>query len=323
MRDRALYFPYINVPRRIWTFRSLLYWDALTSIVPTEFRENPNQLTQFMRDLSSENLVVQVSPGAYLHRVNGFTENFINLVDTTLANGPAPYNEFALIHMEKLSDVGRELVDRRLAFQKDHSWYFVEKTIAGAFMAYLSGVLGQLDEVNSIPVTDQISNTRLFSAPTGYSRQTKNRSIQFRMKIFDELLPYPKVNFSLSDLVDFKARHGNLLPRFRNFIEAKAIELAQIDNDQERKDLIDLLMAQWRDETGELIEAMQSKWGDLLFGKILPVFGAGATYAATEGNLAATGAAATLISAISQTIKRPPSGPLVYVAHAEKRFGAR
>lgn len=77
----ALYFPYISVPDEIWTVKTLLYWDKLSSIVPMEYIERPEELGPFMQELVHEGLVQQVFPAAYLHQLELFEDCFICFVE--------------------------------------------------------------------------------------------------------------------------------------------------------------------------------------------------------------------------------------------------
>ncbi|RBI68912.1 hypothetical protein DQ400_06020 [Vreelandella sulfidaeris] len=81
MRDNALYFPYISVPKDRWTIKTLLYWDKLSSIVPMDHIDNPQQLTPFMQELVQEELVEQVFPAHHLYEIPDFEKCFIKLIE--------------------------------------------------------------------------------------------------------------------------------------------------------------------------------------------------------------------------------------------------
>jgi hypothetical protein len=66
------------------------------------------------------------------------------------------------VHMEKLDELGEELVKRHLARRVPRSaWYDVEPRIERDFMAYLAGVLGRISDVFGI-------------VTKGYSRKCPN-----------------------------------------------------------------------------------------------------------------------------------------------------
>jgi len=81
MSSKALYYPYINLPKKEWTFKTLLYWDSMLSIVPSSYIQNPNNLDPFMLDLVREGLVEQIFPIDFLHKINNYDEIFINFIE--------------------------------------------------------------------------------------------------------------------------------------------------------------------------------------------------------------------------------------------------
>jgi hypothetical protein len=124
MRDNALYFPYINVPQSSWFTRVLLYWDQVSSIVPSEYIYHPEQLDPYMHELVTAGLVQQIIPLRYVDEVRCFEEAFLRYIDTRMRRSgnriehstPRPTS----IHIEKLGNIGKELVDRRLATNEKH-----------------------------------------------------------------------------------------------------------------------------------------------------------------------------------------------------------
>ena len=57
MKNKVLYFPYINVPNSIWFTRMLLYWDEVGAIVPYEYIDNPEKLDSHTKSLVEAELV--------------------------------------------------------------------------------------------------------------------------------------------------------------------------------------------------------------------------------------------------------------------------
>lgn len=69
MRTRVLYFPYIRVPETPWLTQMLLYWDEVSSIVPSDYIGHPESLGTHMLGLVQEELVRQVVPGMIISEI--------------------------------------------------------------------------------------------------------------------------------------------------------------------------------------------------------------------------------------------------------------
>lgn len=154
--SRALYYPYIKVPKGPWFTRLLLYWDKVGAIVPYEYIEDPDKLGPYMVGLVRERLVEQIIPGQYLGRIKNFKRAFLQYIDTK--DFKAKYrSSWPQVHMEKLQRVGDELCNRGLARKvgREYSpWYRVEPRTAAMFMAYLAAVLGQITEEEFFPISE-------------------------------------------------------------------------------------------------------------------------------------------------------------------------
>lgn len=54
--NNLLYYPYINLPNTDWAIRALLYYDNISSIVPTQYFYEPEQYEPFMREVIQNEL---------------------------------------------------------------------------------------------------------------------------------------------------------------------------------------------------------------------------------------------------------------------------
>lgn len=159
MKSRVLYFPYIRVPESIWLTQMLLYWDQVSSIVPYEFVHKPESLGPYMLSLVRAGLVFQVIPGAHIYEIPRFFDAFSGYIDGLGREIAHRKERFARgstfrIHIEKLGDIGDLLVRERLAVPEQYPWYEVERETADDFMSYLAASLGQVQSIDSAPVTD-------------------------------------------------------------------------------------------------------------------------------------------------------------------------
>jgi hypothetical protein len=332
MANKALYFPYIEVPNTSWTTQAVLYWDKLASIVPMDYLHAPEQMDEVTRNLMSEGLVEPVVPGMYLYAAERFTECFIEFVEQRVLparrspgriGAPRPKLR---VHAEKMGKIPDFLVDAGLAKEVAWGWYEVDAAVANHFMAYLASVLAAVPEVNATPVTDKT----YFAASLGARHPTYNRSkheFKARQVILNALLPVPTGELDIHRLVRSKQQHGALLPRLREKIEAHCSAIALLVDPDARVNATTLFIHECEDQIKEIESAMRPAFGPVVFSSLIPLFGAGLSLQSTEqGNVIAyTGAALSLAGTAYQAIAsiRSPriaheAKPLAYIAHARR-----
>lgn len=337
MRNNALFFPFISIPQKQWTYHTLLYWDKLASIVPIDHMTQSEKLTPFMRALLREGLVEHLQPGQYLYEIEAFDSNFKALIESklqavqTIQQRNPEHKVFgrhrkALIHAEKLGIVQNYLVEKGLAKKSHDSWYAIEAWAANLFMAYLASCLGSLTDVNAAPVTNSVQIANLYANYTGnnISQESSKRSEESRTMILKELLPYPDGPIKLSTLMKFKEKHGQLLPEFRDRVEGHCIIVSKLENLDERILLTNNFIKDSLDEVSYIESKMKPFWKKLSFSSITPIIGAGLSASATQldERVAFTGAAITLSSTIFQAVssikeeRRVSNAPLAYVARS-------
>ena len=341
MRDNALYFPYISVPKDKWTIKTLLYWDKLSSIVPMDHIDNPQQLTPFMQTLVQENLVEQVFPAHHLYKIPDFERCFIKLIEHRInrkqfisSKQSRMHTERlqprSTIHAEKLGEIPEFLIEQGLAERVNWAWYEVESWVANLFMAYLASCLGALDQVNAAPVTNQAAFSQMFGNLTPrFKRSNTTHHNKARDVILRSLLPAPDETVTLDELLRFNDDHGHLLPALRRSIESHCSIIATLPNAEDRLLSTEDFIASSKDSVDQITDAMKPTWNQISFGSIAPLFGAGLTLHATpvSNEVAYIGSAFTLAACAHQAItsvrgnrERELRKPLAYIAHANSKL---
>lgn len=301
MTNNVLYYPFIRVPNNDWFTRVLLYWDSVGSIVPYEFIRNPDQLGPHMQSLLTEELVKQVIPGFYIHKAPNFTDAFLRLAEEFKAKNKL--NEDALaslptfnVHIEKLDDIGDELCKIGLAKRTSYSWYEIESRLAQIFMAYLAGVLSNIPEVDSRPITDTSDQLGLYESPD-----------KLRTFLLDDLLPAPTGGVVVSELSRFKLKHNKPLIKFRSHIESFMIQGGSIEGVSKREQMVAHFLADAKVEIENIVDAMKSQgWKKISMGRFLSYSATGVALidAIATGGLLATIAAAFYTGASVYTTYR-------------------
>lgn len=355
MRSNALFFPYIALPNDAWTAKSLLYWDKLSSIVPLDHLDRPGQMSNFMRALLVEDLVEPIVPSLYIHQIKEFDASFIELIEHRLRQprsgrkwemarmhmeklgdmrGMAPMHMEKFgdisggtrIHMEKLGDISNFLVQSGLARRSSGAWYEVETTTANLFMTYLATCLGAIPEVDATPVTNNMAFATSLRPCSEQSARHPMQKDASRGLVLHRLLPAPAGRIDLAKLLSFKRKFGHLLPPLRLLVEDHCSRVAILPEASDRTDANEAFLQRCKQDVAEIEEAMRPTFGKVMWGSLLPLFGAGLTLQGTDpGNtMTHAGAALTFANAIYQAIDSIQSSrvvknrPLAYIAHARR-----
>lgn len=326
MRSRALYYPYIQVPNNPWFTRTLLYWDEVGAIVPSEYLENPARLGVYMVGLVREQLVTQVIPGMHIWKVPRFAAAFLDHLDRRGQPSPGAQQDWVKVHMEKLQDLAEALCTRGLASKDTSSqyspWYMIQPQIADEFMAYLAAVLGQIDDQDAlVPVTDRQAHLNAFrdQAPSA------GRRAPVRELVLRGLLPSPLDAVDPPRLAEFKARHGNELRDFRREIEGRVSEWSLVENDADRALVVEEGVRSLQDRVREVSEMMgRARWPRIDFGGLCTVVGSGvagwSAVATGDVRVGLLGAGLSLAPVVYNAFRgadhQPSPGPLAYAVLA-------
>jgi hypothetical protein len=338
MSHNALYFPYINVPNNAWFFRVLLYWDKVSSIVPSDYVYNPDLLEPFMRDLVAAELVEQVIPYQYISRIPEFNDAFLEYVNHQISEYKILQKRRARtrfpIHIEKMEGIASELVKLGLAQFSTYSWYEVDDWVANMFMNYLAAVLGKINAINADPVTDSLHRFSIGDFSSYRNPQFNSRMAIARQSILEKLFPLPVEKVDIPTLVEFKAINKDRLSKFRESMEKNCIQIANINDADGRSNYQEKIINEMQNDINEISEAMKSKWKRVTFGSLIPIIGAGIpTISALANNPMQVPIEATaltvgfsLASAVYQAIDGVQNftnivdKPLAYVAFARERL---
>jgi len=319
--DNALYFPFISVPESPWFTRILLYWDKVGSIIPFEFVKAPDLLSRYTTDLLTDELLVQVHPGQYLHEVPRFRESFVCFIESLPTHNImqrraslSAHNTFR-VHAEKMQDIADYLVEVKLAKKVDCSWCDVEKKTAGEFMGYLAALLGKIEGVDSTPVTDTSANLDPFLLASQSAERVEIRLAPLRKIVLEQLLPVPARQVAIATLRSFKQKHGRLLRQFRYSIEQEITDIADMVDPDLQKHRLEAFVAEKKAEVEEIAARLsEGGIGDIVFSKICAVV------ASIPGVNALFGLASAVYSALSAKRQHPGSSALLYAAYVQKEI---
>jgi hypothetical protein len=323
MRNNVLYFPFINVPNSLWFTQILLYWDKVSTIIPFDFIQAPERLDPFTRDLIRAQLLKKIIPRRHIYNIPMFVDSFMNYIESlgdelelrrsSFQLGVIRYRNVFQIHMEKGDEIFNCLKNVGLSTKPDaHGWVLVEATTGSEFMAYLAASLGQLDDVDSIPVTDSHRYLLDFVLSGSADIRTERKLNALRYSVLKRVFPAPIKRLSVADISRFKSRHGNKLIRFRNLVEQNIVRIADMNDLDLRQRSLDLFMQEIETEIEDVKESMKSfGWRHFIFGKLFSVMAP----IPAIGNI--FGLANALYNCFRDSTSDLSRSPLLYAAEAQ------
>jgi hypothetical protein len=223
VKQAILYYPTISVPSNRWLRQAILYWDEIGSIVPQRYDET--ELIPYTPDiqyLKDEGEFRPFRTDLITRRGREIVQNLESeLVDTILSDEfqslLPPHSQrriTARIHKDKVSrEVFAFLNDAGLANERkdDWDWYYFERRTALLYMAILAKYLAYEDKKAS---TVSGTNLRLYQHLNFHAKSNSNSFHGLSAK-FLNILPVPREDNSLSDILDFKRKRRTELLHFR------------------------------------------------------------------------------------------------------------
>jgi plasmid stabilization system protein ParE len=285
----ALYYPYIRVPNNAWWTRTLLYWDSVATITPSEYIHNPSLHDPFTLDLIENELLFQVLPEEATELFIPSFERFVTL------HGPEELERrrtnfhmggVTRVHGDKLlSDFCFAWLQEQQLGQYDTGlWWLVEEATAAEFMAALALSLceaadhGDWDRKGGrrperwVPVTNDGPSTRAMLSglrpvtggaemPVELRVRGEQRLAEIRSVVLPRVLPVPDGPVDLDDIVRFRRRHGDLLPGFRRDMEDRFQRLADLDDPVQAQREVDRL----EDDVWDLVDELDTYLSEARF----------------------------------------------------------
>lgn len=226
VKQAILYYPTICVPSNRWLRQAVLYWDEIGSIVPQRYDDT--ELIPYTPDiqyLKDEGEFRPFRTDLISRRTWKTVQNFENeLVDTILSNEfqsmlpPESRRRLtARVHRDKVSnEVFDFLHDAGLADTRedDEDWYCFERRAALLYMAILAKYLADEDTDAS---TVSGTNMRTYEHLNFHAKSNSNSFHGLNLKFFN-ILPVPREDNSLPDIIDFKRKRRVQLLQFRQIL---------------------------------------------------------------------------------------------------------
>lgn len=323
MKNKILYYPYVNIPKDQWIYKSVLYWDEVGAIIPPKYGEEGNITNPFTQKLIDYNLLNQVFPDEYIQQKREFSDFFLHLIEQPKFNIDLRRKTFELggtsrIHINKFyHPFMEELVTRKLARrEKWSSWYYVEAYTAGLLMTYLANVIGKLGDYSLS--TDELKNFK-----TNIHKDIIDEKVlSIRENIINDILPFP-MDANFKKLRDFKDNNYESLNKFRITIERLILDLAVIEDKELYNRRYNLEIGEINAERERLAKKMdESKIGKVLYSSMGGLITAALAFYVTQDPKLALGPLwVGVSSAVNEYDKaNTENHDLAYLALVNKKF---
>lgn len=244
---KILYYPTILVPSR-WLKWAMLYWDKVSSIVPDGWEDKteliqplhkeyyktmvylwekglfePTRPREFWRNVPRAGSVLEeefretVSSKKFQVRVN---KNWQKNTMFRIHSDKASLRIFRFLHKAKLAKVDRQ----------DPSWYFVEENTSLLYLGLLAKHLADVDIDYTVPSTDRGEYENII-----FGSDVEDRGFpSFKAKFID-VLPIPRDDVSIRDILRFKKKREDELFRFRKEVDEFQREISHAESEAEIK----------------------------------------------------------------------------------------
>jgi len=326
--NELIYFPYINVPATDWTIRTLMYYDSISSIVPTQYFYNPKKhYDKHMLELIKNELVIPIDPVRSLDKPREIVEEFIKYItqsdnELIVRRKNFQLNKTFKMHFDKFEyELYYQLEQMGIAKHDrvNYKWYYVELNTAKELMTFLATILSEKLDLGL--TTDVIEYRNIGRLETDISIIDKD-IVNKRELILRELIPFPH-EVNIKKLRKFKDKHHDLLNSFSNKVEQIVLD----DNIKLESQLIDERVKELKLRKEELSAKMnEGQLKKIIFGSVCGVIGAfqGLQSADTTGAVigAIPGFTAAVYSALQ--IERPENifdqSGMKYLALVDKQL---
>jgi len=221
LKRTILYYPTISIPTGDWLRRSLLYWDEIGSIVPMDYEERA--LIPYSPDIQYLKAEGEFRPfrpeilAVDWRKFQELTDEFISIIESREYQNIIARREMRLlhsrIHRDKVSDGLVDYLEHWGLAERDEgdwNWIKFENRTALLYMAVLAKFLADEDSMATIPGTDlQEYESLIYGAMSpseGFACLTTNHL---------NMVPVPREDMPLSDIVEFKRKRHSELLEFR------------------------------------------------------------------------------------------------------------
>ncbi len=269
-----LYYPSIVIRNPGWIRKSILYWDEIRTIVPAE--QTAQILIETNKDIRALRRIGAYSsfnPEPYVTDNTGFADEFIAIIES---------NDFQQNFLRGISGEGIDLypakMHHRLAkylvsiglgrINHHTKMLNVQRSVAYLYMSILAKFLAEKDENdNVVPGTDYALYQTLI-----YKADNDDNGIPGMSLNLQNLLPTPRSDVSIEQILEFKEKHQIELAKFNKFLYDSQNALRSSSSSKELKEQLFFFSEELKINLHQLLDIAQSEKIPLVLGAVETIF---------------------------------------------------
>ncbi len=248
---KIIYYPTIIVPSQ-WTKWAVLYFDKISSIIPEglDFKEvvSPWNKCDFkiMKILEEEGELEPTDPQHLLNQreewasKEKFILEFKNIVTSdrfqSIINTNWKRKPIWKVHRDKVSNEIYEFLHSQGLAEEDKGnwdWILMEEKTSLLYMSLLAKYLADVNPDFTVPGTDRNEYEKIIYGASS----AQNGFISLNMK-FMNVLPIPRVDAKIDDILKFKRKRKDELLHFRGVIDDLYKNISTAENKNEVRQIV-------------------------------------------------------------------------------------
>lgn len=267
LKRTLLYYPSIIIENPSWIRQSILYWDEIGSIVPLEFNyDRVFDKSYDMQILRREGLYKAYCPEDFDLENSNLIDEFMYLVSTgNISPYPDNSTDLSWLFASKFYDIHAIRV-LPFAIQKANK-VFMKKQLVLLYMSLFAKYLANADQESIVsPGTDSTINLQLaFPSTSSENFPGLNLSLY-------NVLPTPRENVQVADIIKFKSRRRDELLQLRQIIYEQQDKIKQAKELGEVRELNARFAERLQIEVSNLCKAFDGDRLPYLWGTLKNIF---------------------------------------------------
>ncbi|MCD8058656.1 MAG: DUF6236 family protein [Bacteroides fragilis] len=228
-----LYYPTIKIKDGVWLRNALLYWDKVSSIVPSvNYSDENSAEVEYLQNAGLYEPVYPVEMQKDEDICKEFCKNVKKNIERHRDYSKSYYSrEYFMMHVDKMRIPNVDMVhidkmprsildyllDEGIAKSNcDGPWINMNERDANIYMATLARYLAKIH--GNIEIGTDNSRKFLYPFISEKSKNKLDKQIYLNVAM-QEILPTPNLNSPLEDIIDFKNQYKSELKCFRNRID--------------------------------------------------------------------------------------------------------
>ena len=233
-----LYYPTIKMQNKTWLKQTVLYWDTVGTIVPHEAERSAYRVREF-QELQDHGLLRFYHPEEHVREGEQLTQEFIRIRNSARyqslyrrqKDSPKKFDVYGGKIPPALQ---RHFEEKHLAEKKEYDVFTLSKLDGLLFMSLLAKYLSDQDRHAFTTPGRDYKAYRDLAFLTG----SREESIPILALTLEEILPTPRADVTLTQVLKFKEKRNYELLHFREIIDEIESVLKNVTSNRELQHLI-------------------------------------------------------------------------------------